>query len=224
MRGRKGRLEIDIIHEVTQMACCDDNCGCNDKEDSGCGDDCSCGGDCDCNKVALLVGKIAPEFEGPAWGKIYGGENLGHVGSPDFKGKWLVLFFYPAAFTGICGSEVAAFSQEYARFKALNAEPLGVSVDTQFSLKKWAESGEVGEVPFRLLADNTHKTGRAFGVYDKEIGLHFRGLFIIDPEGHLRYQVVQEPFIGRSTEETLRVLAALQSGEACPANWKPKKI
>jgi len=170
---------------------------------------------------ALLVGQPAPMFEGKAYSKSFGGDGFGAVSLDDYKGKWVVLFFFPAAFTGICNSEVAAFAKRASEFAALDAELLGVSGDSQFVLKKLVESGEVGEVPFKLVSDSNHHIGWSYGVYNDDLGVNFRGLFIIDPEGKVRYQVIHEPIIGRSTDETLRVLNALTFGEPCPIDWHP---
>jgi peroxiredoxin 2/4 len=168
---------------------------------------------------APVVGSPAPHFKGTAYVAGLAGD-FKDVSLDDYKGKWLVLFFYPAAFTGVCQSEVAAFSKESAKFAAEGAELLGVSGDTQFALKAWAESGAVGEVKFPLLADANHWTGSAYRVYHCPAGLNYRGLFIIDPEGVVKYAVIHDFIIGRSTDETLRVLQALKSGGACEVNWK----
>ena len=169
-----------------------------------------------------MVGKPAPDFTGTAYHKSFEGD-FRQVGLADYKGHWLVLFFYPAAFTGVCSSELVAFAKDFEQFAQAGAKLLAVSGDSQFVLKKLVESGEAGDPPFPLLSDLNHHIGMDYGVYLDELGLNLRGLFIIDPQGKLRYQVVHEPFVGRSTEETLRVLLALQSGGACPANWKPGK-
>jgi alkyl hydroperoxide reductase subunit AhpC len=170
--------------------------------------------------AAPQVGAPAPAFSGTAYFKGFGGEGFKEISLDDYKGKWLVLFFFPAAFTGVCQSEVAAFSKESARFAAEGAELLGVSGDSQFALKQWAQSAELGEVQFPLLSDKNHYTGAAYRVYNCTAGLNYRGLFIINPEGVVKYAVVHDFGIGRSTDETLRVLQAVQSGGACNANWK----
>ncbi len=172
------------------------------------------------NRAAPFVGAPAPQFKGSAYCASFGADGFKDISLEDYKGKWLVLFFYPAAFTGVCQSEIKAFSEESAKFSAEGAEIVGVSGDTQFALKAWVASGELGEVPFPLLSDVNHHTGSAYGVYHCPAGLNYRGLFIIDPEGVVKYAVVHDFSIGRSTDETLRVLQALQSGGACMVNWK----
>ena len=104
----------------------------------------------------------------------------------------------------------------------MGAELVGASSDTQFTLKHWVGCGEIGKVPFPLLSDVNHYTGAAYGVYNCPSGLNYRGLFIINPEGVVKYVVIHDFPIGRSTDETLRVLAALQSGGACDVNWRKK--
>jgi alkyl hydroperoxide reductase subunit AhpC len=167
-----------------------------------------------------MVGQQAPDFSGTAYSKAFEG-GFGEVSLSDYEGKWLVLFFFPAAFTGPCNSEVRAFGERHGEFQAIGAELLGVSGDTKFTLEKLVASGEVGEPPYPLLSDSNHHIGVDYRTYVDEAGVNFRGLFIIDPEGTLRYQVVHEPFVARSTDETLRVLKALQTGEICLVDWKP---
>ena len=168
-----------------------------------------------------IVGSPAPSFKAQAYCKDCGCEgDFCEYSLDDFKGKWLVLFFHPLAFTGVCASEVIALSNALDEFKARGAEVLGCSVDSQFTLKAWVESGQVGQVKIPLLSDLAKQIGADFGVLDEDKGINLRGLFIIDPEGVVQYSVVHPPAIGRSVDETLRVLDALQSGGACPANWK----
>lgn len=173
-------------------------------------------------KPALLVGKPAPDFKGTCYCATCGGDGFCDVSLGDFKGKWLVLFFFPAAFSGICDREVAAFAKLQGEFDKLNCALLGVSGDTKFVLKKMVEEGEAAGTKYKLLADSNHWVGSAYGVYNCPAGVNFRGLFILDPEGNIRYQVVHEPIIGRSTVEVLRVLKALQSGGACEIDWNGK--
>jgi alkyl hydroperoxide reductase subunit AhpC len=172
--------------------------------------------------ATTLLNRPAPAFKGQAYFSGFSGEGFKEISLDDYKGKWLVLFFFPAAFTGVCQSEVRAFSEELAKFEAMGAELVGASADTQFTLRQWAKSGEVGEVRYPLLSDTNHYAGAAYGVYNCPSGLNLRGLFIINPEGVVKYMVVHDSGIGRSTDETLRVLAALQSGGACDANWRKK--
>ncbi len=140
----------------------------------------------------------------------------------DFRGKWVVLFFYPLDFTFICPTEITEFSSRNDEFTALNAVVFGASTDSVHSHKAWCES-KLGALRFPLLADMTHELSRNYGVLLEEEGIALRGTFVIDPEGVLRYAVYHDNGVGRSTDECLRVLSALQTGELCPASWKPGK-
>jgi peroxiredoxin 2/4 len=169
-----------------------------------------------------LVGKKAPSF---AMDIATGdGQGFGRVSLDDYKGKWLVLFFYPLDFTFVCPTEITAISDAAAQFKAANAEILGVSIDSVHSHRAWintpVDSNGLGQLNFPLAADITKQVSRDYGVLIEEEGIALRGLFIINPEGELQYQVVHHNNVGRSVEETYRVLEALQSGGLCPIGWK----
>ncbi|MEK7576815.1 MAG: peroxiredoxin [Patescibacteria group bacterium] len=166
----------------------------------------------------VKISEQAPEFslEGYAGGK-YKTYSL-----KQYKNKWLVLFFYPLDFTFICPTEIRAFSKKYDQFKKLNADVLGVSVDSKESHKAW-EEGSLGKINFPLLSDFHKKMSRDYDVLDEEAGTAMRGTFIIDPYNKIRYFVVSDDDVGRSVDETLRVLAALQTGKLCPVEWEPGK-
>ncbi|MDT3425932.1 alkyl hydroperoxide reductase subunit AhpC [Paenibacillus forsythiae] len=170
-----------------------------------------------------LVGKPAPDF---TMETVSGdGKEFGKVSLSDYRGKWLVFFFYPLDFTFVCPTEITALSDAADQFAALDTEILGVSIDSVHSHKAWInaskEVGGLGQLKFPLASDITKKVASDYGVLIEEEGIALRGLFIIDPEGELKYQVVNHNDVGRSVEETLRVLQALQSGGLCPMNWKP---
>lgn len=170
-----------------------------------------------------LVGRPAPEFD---LAIVNGdGQELGRKKLSDYRGEWLVFFFYPLDFTDICPTEIMALSEAYPRFKKLDAEVLGCSVDSEHSHKAWIntpkDSNGLGQLNFPLASDMTKSAARDYGVLIEEEGVALRGLFIIDPEGEVRYQVVNHNNVGRSVDETFRVLQALQSGGLCPADWKP---
>jgi len=170
-----------------------------------------------------LVGKQAPDFTmETAFGN---GEGFGKVSLNDYKGKWLVLFFYPLDFTFVCPTEITSLSNAAPTFRDLNCEILGVSTDSKHSHRAWintpVDQNGLGQLGFPLAADLTKSVARDYGVLIEEEGIALRGLFIIDPEGELKYQVVNHNDVGRSVDETLRVLQALQSGGLCPMNWKP---
>lgn len=137
----------------------------------------------------------------------------------DYRGKWLIVFFYPLDFTFVCPTEITAFSESYDSFKALGADVVGVSIDSKYSHLAWI-NGELGKLRFPLLSDITKNMSRDYGVLLENAGIALRGAFIIDPDGILKWQVVHDLGVGRSIEEVLRVLSALQTGENCPINWK----
>ncbi|MCS1351967.1 peroxiredoxin [Mechercharimyces sp. CAU 1602] len=170
-----------------------------------------------------LVGLPAPTFDMPSTKNL---ETLDeNVKLSDYEGKWVILFFYPMDFTFVCPTEITALSDRYEEFQDLDTEIIGVSTDTVFTHRAWIntprDSNGLGEVKYPLAADHNHKVSREYGVLIEEEGIAQRGLFIIDPEGVLRYQVVTDDNVGRSVDETLRVLLALQSGGLCPSDWKP---
>ncbi|RMF93262.1 MAG: peroxiredoxin [Candidatus Schekmanbacteria bacterium] len=168
--------------------------------------------------MAVKVGELAPDFtmEG-----VYN-EKFKKYTLKKYRGKWVVLFFYPLDFTFVCPTEITEFSRNYEKFKKLNAEVFGVSTDSKFSHLAWIERDLKG-LKYPLLSDTNHKVSRDYGVLIEEEGIALRGLFIIDPDGKLRYQVVHDLSVGRNVNETLRVLEALQTGELCPVNWEKGK-
>jgi alkyl hydroperoxide reductase subunit AhpC len=173
--------------------------------------------------MSTLVQKPAPDFKGQA----VVGKAFKEIKLADYKGKWLVLFFYPLDFTFVCPTEITAFSDNFDKFKELNAEVVGVSVDSHFTHLAWVNTprkeGGLGELNFPLLADLSKNVARDYGVL-LDAGIALRGLFIVNPKG-VQYSVVHDLGIGRNVDEAVRVLAALQqnekTGEVCPANWKP---
>jgi peroxiredoxin (alkyl hydroperoxide reductase subunit C) len=169
------------------------------------------------------VGQPAPPFDIRTTRNLETLEE--RVRLSDYRGQWLILFFYPADFTFVCPTEVRGFRDHYEQIRSLRADVLGVSTDSVYSHRAWIETppenNGVGPLPFPLASDITKVVSRRYGVLDEEEGMALRGLFIIDPEGVLRYQVVHDMDIGRSISETLRVLQALQSGGACPVEWQP---
>jgi alkyl hydroperoxide reductase subunit AhpC len=136
----------------------------------------------------------------------------------DYKGKWLVLFFYPRDFTFVCPTEIRGFAKAETDFKNLNCEIIAASTDSEWSHKNWFEK-DLPEVKYPILADTTQALTKAYEVLNETDGSANRGLFIIDPEGLIKYIVVSSGSVGRSVLETLRVLKALQSGDLCPLEW-----
>ncbi len=138
----------------------------------------------------------------------------------DYKGKWVVVFFYPLDFTFVCPTEIKGFNQQIEAFRKANAEIIGVSTDSSYSHKAWAE-GSLGKVAFPLIGDTNHAISRLFGVLVEEKGIALRGTFIIDPEGKVVSAVVNDLKVGRSIDETLRTLKAFQTGELVGCGWQP---
>lgn len=170
-----------------------------------------------------MVRKQAPDFDTAA---IVDG-TFGSVKLSDYRGQWVVLFFYPLDFTFVCPTEINAFSDRVEDFKALNAQVIGVSVDSEFTHFAWINTprnqGGLGGINYPLVADKTKSISRDYGVLIEEEGVALRGLFIINPEGQIVSEVVYDLNVGRSVPETLRTLKAFQksaeSGDVCPANW-----
>lgn len=146
----------------------------------------------------------------------------------DYKGKYVVLFFYPLDFTFVCPTEIIAFSEAASKFEAINTVLLGCSTDSVFSHLAWTKTprnaGGIGCINYPLIADPSHVISKAYNVHKEDDGISYRGLFIIDPEQKIRIVQVNDLPVGRSVSETLRLLEALQftdeHGEVCPANWQ----
>ncbi|XP_021766570.1 2-Cys peroxiredoxin BAS1, chloroplastic [Chenopodium quinoa] len=174
-----------------------------------------------------LVGNVAPDFEAEA---VFDQEFI-NVKLSDYRGKkYVILFFYPLDFTFVCPTEITAFSDRHAEFEKLNTEILGVSVDSVFSHLAWVQtdrkSGGLGDLNYPLVSDVTKSISKAFNVLIPDQGIALRGLFIIDKEGVIQHSTINNLAIGRSVDETLRTLQALQyvqenPDEVCPAGWKP---
>ncbi|MGH8248994.1 MAG: peroxiredoxin [Gammaproteobacteria bacterium] len=170
-----------------------------------------------------MVGKPAPNFEMPSTKNLKALNEA--VKLSDYKGKWVVLLFYPLDFTFVCPTELTTFSDRFDEFKGLNVEVIGVSTDSVYSHRAWLETPRdkngVQGLRYPLASDVTKKVARDYGVLIEDKGIALRGLFIIDPEGILRYVVVHDLGIGRSAAETVRVIQALQTGGLCGAEWRP---
>ncbi len=164
----------------------------------------------------MQIGEKTPYFKGMA---VMPDKTFKKVSLDDFAGKWLVFFFYPLDFSYVCPTEVRAFSLAYNKFKDINAELLGCSVDSHFAHQVWVEK-ELGQIKFPLLSDITKSISRSYGVLVHN-AFSLRGTFIIDPEGILKSIVINDSSIGRSIDETLRTLKAIQTGELTGAGWQP---
>ncbi|MEM9186479.1 MAG: peroxiredoxin [Planctomycetota bacterium] len=174
--------------------------------------------------MSVLVQQPAPDFTAQA---VMPDGQFAEVKLSDYRGKYVLLFFYPLDFTFVCPTEIIAFSDAAAKFEALGVQVLGASVDSHFSHFAWRETprdkGGIGAIHYPLLADLNKKIAEAYDVL-LDGGVALRGLFLIDKEGVVRHQVVNDLPLGRSVDEALRMVEALQyfekNGEVCPANWK----
>ncbi|KAK0475010.1 thioredoxin-like protein [Armillaria luteobubalina] len=174
--------------------------------------------------MVALIQRPAPTFKAAA---VIDG-LFEDVSLTDYLGQWVVLFFYPMDFTFVCPTEILAFNDALAEFKALDTKVLGVSTDSQHSHFAWAnqprkEGGLGPDLKLPLIADRNMSISRDYGVLLEEEGIALRGLFIIDPKGILRQITVNDLPVGRSVDETIRLIKAFQftdkHGEVCPANW-----
>ncbi len=176
--------------------------------------------------MSRLVGLQAPEFSATA----VVDQEFQTVTLSQYRGKYVVLFFYPLDFTFVCPTEITAFSDRYGDFSSRNTEVLGVSVDSQFSHLAWIQTdrkqGGIGDIAYPLVADLKKEIASAYNVLDEDAGVALRGLFIIDPDGVIQHATINNLAVGRNVDETLRVLQAFQHvkanpDEVCPANWTP---
>ncbi|MGB2741511.1 MAG: peroxiredoxin C [Cognaticolwellia sp.] len=176
--------------------------------------------------MSVLVGRSAPDFTAAAVlgsGEIVDSFNLAAA----IKGKKAVVFFYPLDFTFVCPSELLAFDHRMEEFKSRGVEVIGVSIDSQFSHNAWRNTavndGGIGPVQYTLVADVKHEICKAYDVEHPEAGVAFRASFLIDEEGNVRHQVVNDLPLGRNVDEMIRMVDALQfhedHGEVCPAGW-----
>lgn len=177
------------------------------------------------NNNCLQVGQPAPGFTATA---VYD-QEFKLIRLADYIGKYVVLFFYPLDFTFVCPTEITAFSDSYNRFSEINTEVLGVSVDSEYAHLAWLQTdrdnGGLGDLKYPLVSDLTKSISDSYNVLTKQ-GKALRGLFIIDRQGIVQYSVVNNLDFGRSIDETLRTLQAIQyvqshPDEVCPANWRP---
>jgi alkyl hydroperoxide reductase subunit AhpC len=174
--------------------------------------------------MSVLVQKPAPDFKATA---VMADGSFKEISLADYKGKYVVLFFYPLDFTFVCPTEIIAFSDAAKSFEALGVQLLGVSVDSHFSHLAWRNlprtEGGLGQIDYPLIADLNKSIARSYDVLVND-AVALRGLFLIDKAGVVRHQVVNDLPLGRSVEEALRMVKALQffeaNGEVCPANWK----
>jgi peroxiredoxin (alkyl hydroperoxide reductase subunit C) len=173
--------------------------------------------------MGVLVQKPAPDFQAKA---VLPDGSFKEIKLSDYRGKYVVLFFYPLDFTFVCPTEIIAFSDAVREFEQRNVQLLGVSIDSHYSHLAWRNTprtaGGIGKIDYPLVADLSKTIAESYGVL-LPAGIALRGLFLIDKDGIVRYEVVNDLPLGRSVEETLRMIDALQytesHGEVCPANW-----
>lgn len=163
----------------------------------------------------LQINQPAPQFTAQA---LVDGGEFKNIKLSDYKGKWVVLFFYPLDFTFVCPTEITQFRDFLARFKELNAEVIGCSIDSVFAHQRWVKE-DLGDLHYPLVADVTKRLSRDYGVLLEEEGIATRGTFIIDPQQKIQYMGIHNLNVGRNAEEILRVLAGLTTGELCAAGW-----
>lgn len=174
--------------------------------------------------MAVLTGRQAPEFKADA---VINGEIKEGVSLSDYKGKYKILFFYPLDFTFVCPTELHAFQDKLGEFEKRGAQVIGVSVDSKFSHLAWINTpkkvGGIEGVTYPLISDLNKTISADYDVLVEDAGIAYRGLFLIDKKGVVQHQVVNNLPLGRSVDETLRMLDALiyfeKNGEVCPADW-----
>ncbi len=174
--------------------------------------------------MSVLVTQAAPDFKAQA---VMADGQFKELKLSDYRGKYVLLFFYPLDFTFVCPTEIIAFSDRAPEFEKLGVQIIGVSVDSHFSHLAWRnaprDQGGLGNIQYPLVADLSKQISRDYDVLTEET-VALRGLFLIDQQGVVRHQVVNDLPLGRSVDEALRMVQALQyfeqNGEVCPANWK----
>ena len=178
--------------------------------------------------MAVLVGKQAPDFRATA---VYGNNEIKELKLSDLKGKYVVLFFYPLDFTFVCPSEIIAFDHRLEEFTKRGVEVVGVSIDSQYTHLAWkntpVKEGGIGQVGYPMVADVKHEICRAYDVEFEPAGVALRASFLIDKNGVVQHQVVNNLPLGRNVDEMIRMVDALQffeeHGEVCPAGWNKGK-
>jgi lipoyl-dependent peroxiredoxin subunit C len=173
--------------------------------------------------MSAQVGRLAPDFSIQAYDRTRdnSGEQFKQVNLSDYAGKWVFLYFYPLDFTFVCPTEIVSFNDALPAFAERNCAVLTASTDSVFSHKGWCDSHpDLRGLKHLMLADTTHALSKAYGVLKDDMGVAFRGAFLIDPKGILRWAAVYDLPVGRSVDEVIRVLDALQTDKLVPCNWK----
>lgn len=173
--------------------------------------------------MTVRVGQPAPDIKVQAYDRTKDGsdQQFKDVSIGDYKGKWVCLFFYPLDFTFVCPTEIVSFNQQLGEFTDRDCVVLTASTDSVFSHKGWCDAHkDLAGLKYLMLADTSHVLSRAFDVLDEGKGIAYRGTYLIDPNGVLRWMAVNDLGVGRNVAEVLRVLDALQTDKLCPCNWK----
>jgi lipoyl-dependent peroxiredoxin subunit C len=169
----------------------------------------------------LGVGQKFPAFSLTAAVSLEKGKEFKTITSDDYKGKWKLFFFWPKDFTFVCPTEIAAFGKANGAFQDRDTQVLGGSTDSEFVHHAWrTHHADLRDLPFPMLADIKHELSSALGILDPNAGVCQRATYVVDPEGIIRFAYVTDLSVGRSVEEVIRVLDALQTDELCPCNWK----
>jgi peroxiredoxin (alkyl hydroperoxide reductase subunit C) len=173
--------------------------------------------------MSIQVGAPAPDFEVQAYDRTRDGKDdqFKSVKLSDYRGKWVCLFFYPLDFTFVCPTEIVGFNNVLGEFQDRNCVVLTASTDSVYSHKGWCDAhNDLKKLKYLMLADTNHSLSKAYNVLIPEKGIALRGLFLIDPQGVVRWMEINDLPIGRNVEEVVRVLDALQTNKLCPCNWK----
>lgn len=170
--------------------------------------------------MAIQILQPAPQFKAKA---VFNGGEVKEISLSDYKGQWVVLFFYPLDFSLVCPTELVQFRSMISEFEKCKAQVIGCSVDSEYSHKRWLRD-DLGNLNYPLISDLTKRISKDYGVLLEERGISTRATFIIDPDQKIQFVGIQTPAVGRNAEEILRVLQACQSGEACQAGWKKGDI
>lgn len=174
--------------------------------------------------MSVRVGQPAPDFDVQGYDRTKDetDDQFRSIKLADYRGKWVCLFFYPLDFTFVCPTEIVSFNDKLDDFDDRECAVLTASTDSVFSHKGWCNAhDDLAKLKYPMLADTSHQLSEAFGVLDTQKGIAYRGIYLIDPQGIVRWMAVHDLGVGRNVEEVLRVLDALQTDKLCPCNWKP---
>lgn len=173
--------------------------------------------------MTARVGQPAPDFKVQAYDRSKDGtdQQFRTLTLSDFKGKWVCLYFYPLDFTFVCPTEIVSFDKALGEFEDRDCVVLTASTDSVYSHKGWCDShADLKKLRQLMIGDTTHELSRSYGVLKEDQGIAYRGVFLIDPNGIIRWSAVHDLSVGRNVDEVLRVLDALQTDKLCPCNWK----